>query len=34
FVRSPDGVSIELLQEGEALAPEEPWKSMENVGEW
>ncbi len=34
FVRSPDGVSIELLQEGEALAVEEPWKSMENIGEW
>ncbi|MGF1542962.1 MAG: lactoylglutathione lyase [Parvularculaceae bacterium] len=34
FVRSPDGVSIELLQKGEALAPKEPWASMENVGAW
>ncbi|MBD3646733.1 MAG: VOC family protein [Pseudomonadales bacterium] len=34
FVRSPDNISIELLQRGEALAPEEPWKSMENTGEW
>ncbi len=34
FVRSPDGVSIELLQMGAALAPEEPWASMQNVGEW
>ena len=34
FVRSPDNVSIELLQEGEALAPMEPWASMENVGHW
>lgn len=34
FVRSPDGISIELLQEGAALAPQEPWVSMENVGEW
>ncbi len=34
FVRSPDNVSIELLQEGEALAPREPWASMENTGEW
>ena len=34
FVRSPDNVSIELLQEGEALAPMEPWTSMENVGHW
>lgn len=34
FVRSPDGVSVELLQAGEALAPEEPWQSMENIGEW
>jgi lactoylglutathione lyase len=34
FVRSPDDVSIELLQEGEALAPREPWLSMPNVGEW
>ena len=34
FVRSPDNISIELLQEGEALAPQEPWASMENTGEW
>ena len=34
FVRSPDGISIELLQEGEALAPAEPWVSMPNTGVW
>jgi lactoylglutathione lyase len=34
FVRSPDGISIELLQEGEALAPKEPWASMPNTGSW
>ena len=34
FVRSPDGISIELLQEGEPLAPAEPWASMPNTGEW
>ena len=34
FVRSPDGISVELLQAGEALAPAEPWLSMENTGEW
>ena len=34
FVRSPDGISIELLQKGEALAPQEPWASMANTGEW
>jgi len=34
FVRSPDGISIELLQEGEPLAPAEPWISMPNVGAW
>ena len=34
FVRSPDNVSIELLQSGDALPPAEPWKSMENTGEW
>jgi len=34
FVRSPDGVSIELLQRGDALVPQEPWLSMENVGSW
>ncbi len=34
FVRSPDNVSIELLQKGEALAPAEPWHSMPNTGSW
>src|SRR5882757_9376722 len=34
FVRSPDSVSIELLQKGAALAPAEPWASMPNIGEW
>ena len=34
FVRSPDGISIELLQKNEALEPAEPWASMPNVGEW
>ncbi len=34
FVRSPDGISIELLQAGGARPPEEPWKSMPNVGAW
>ncbi len=34
FVRSPDGISIELLQEGEPLPISEPWKSMENSGSW
>ena len=34
FVRSPDGISIELLQEGEPLAPAEPWASMDNTGTW
>ncbi|MAM00370.1 VOC family protein [Hydrocarboniclastica marina] len=34
FVRSPDGISIELLQAGDALAPKEPWASMENNGNW
>lgn len=34
FVRSPEGISIELLQRGEPLAPAEPWASMPNVGEW
>ncbi len=34
FVRSPDGISIELLQRGEALALTEPWISMPNVGTW
>ena len=34
FIRSPDGISIELLQEGDPLAPQEPWQSMENTGVW
>ena len=34
FVRSPDGISIELLQEGERLSPKEPWASMPNTGTW
>ncbi len=34
FVRSPDNISIELLQDGEALQPAEPWLSMPNTGEW
>lgn len=34
FVRSPDGISIELLQDGPALAPAEPWASMPNIGSW
>ena len=34
FVRSPDKISIELLQRGDALAPREPWMSMPNTGEW
>ena len=34
FIRSPDSISIELLQDGDALPPEEPWMSMENIGEW
>jgi len=34
FVRSPDGISIELLQKGEALPAQEPWASMENTGSW
>ncbi len=34
FVRSPDQISIELLQKGEALAPREPWAQMQNVGSW
>ena len=34
FVRSPDNVSIELLQKGAALAPAEPWTSMPNTGKW
>lgn len=34
FIRSPDDISIELLQKGEALPPAEPWASMENTGVW
>jgi len=34
FVRSPDNISIELLQQGDALAPAEPWLSMPNKGSW
>jgi lactoylglutathione lyase len=34
FVRSPDLISVELLQKGEAKAPSEPWSTMPNVGEW
>jgi lactoylglutathione lyase len=34
FVRSPDGISIELLQRGDRLPPQEPWKSMPNTGAW
>ena len=34
FIRSPDGISIELLQKGKALEPAEPWKSMANTGSW
>ncbi len=34
FVRSPDGVSVELLQRGEALPPADPWKDMGNTGVW
>lgn len=34
FIRTPDGISIELLQKGERLAPAEPWTSMPNTGKW
>ncbi|WP_297321929.1 VOC family protein [uncultured Bartonella sp.] len=34
FIKSPDGISIELLQKGEKLAPQEPWASMKNTGVW
>ena len=34
FVKSPDGISIELLQKGDSLEPQEPWSSMENSGSW
>lgn len=34
FIKSPDGISIELLQKGDSLEPQEPWSSMENTGNW
>ncbi|MCY4130969.1 MAG: VOC family protein [Gammaproteobacteria bacterium] len=34
FVRSPDNISVEILQDGGPLAPQEPWASMKNIGEW
>ena len=34
FINSPDGISIELLQKGDSLEPQEPWSSMENTGSW
>jgi lactoylglutathione lyase len=34
FIRSPDGISVELLQQGKPLAPKEPWASAENIGSW
>ncbi len=34
FIRSPDNISIELLQRGDKLEPQEPWASMENIGKW
>ena len=34
FVKTPDGISVELLQQGDALVPAEPWTSMANVGTW
>ena len=34
FIRSPDGISVELLQSGGSLPPKEPWASMQNTGEW
>jgi lactoylglutathione lyase len=34
FIRTPDNISIELLQKGDTLAPAEPWRSMPNIGEW
>ncbi len=34
FIRSPDGISVELLQDGGSLAPQEPWASMPNTGSW
>lgn len=34
FIRSPDGISVELLQDGDRLEPQEPWASAENIGSW
>mgnify|MGYP001385670411 CR=1 FL=1 len=34
FIKSPDGISIEILQDGDSLPMEEPWKSMKNIGTW
>jgi len=34
FIKTPDGISIELLQKGDSLEPQEPWASMENTGSW
>ena len=34
FIKSPDGISIEIIQQGDALEIREPWKSMENIGTW
>ncbi len=34
FIKSPDGISIEILQEGDALPHQEPWQSMTNIGSW
>jgi lactoylglutathione lyase len=34
FIRSPDGISVELLQQGDSLAVQEPWASLPNIGEW
>lgn len=34
FVKSPDGISLELLQEGDPLPPQKPWSEMENIGSW
>ena len=34
FIRSPDGISVELLQKGKPLEPKEPWQSQKNVGQW
>ena len=34
FIKSPDGISIEFLQKGDPLEPQEPWASMENIGSW